>query len=88
MYHASFAYTFGPYSSKRRFIDGLYSLRSKLLHTGFIRHRLSALPMMGGDAGIRVASALQTAQAGIIEFLWQFRPMGPSSPSRPTETAS
>lgn len=69
MLHSNFAQAFGTYQSKRRFIDALYSLRSKPLHTGFLQHRLSALPMMGGDAGIRVALVSEIVRAGIVEFL-------------------
>jgi hypothetical protein len=56
MQHDNFAEAFGPYSSERRFIDSLYSLRSQPLHTGFLHHRLSAVPMMGGAGGYMLRS--------------------------------
>jgi hypothetical protein len=69
MRHDNFAQAFGTYNSERRFLDSLYSLRSQPLHTGFLQHRLSALPMMGGAAGIRIALISQVVRAGIVEFL-------------------
>ena len=69
MAHGNFAQAFGAYGSQRRFIDAMYSLRSKPLHTGFVQHRLSALPGMHGDAGIRVTLVSMLVCAGINEFL-------------------
>jgi hypothetical protein len=69
MAHGNFAQAFGAYGSQRRFIDAMYSLRSKPLHTGFVQHRLSALPRIHGDAGIRVTLVSMLVRAGINEFL-------------------
>jgi hypothetical protein len=69
MRHANFTQAFGTYTSERRFLDSLYSLRSQPLHTGFLQHRLSAVPMRGGTAGIRIALISELVRAGIVEFL-------------------
>ena len=69
MNHENFSEVFGSYTSERRFLDELYSLRSTPLHTGFLQHRLSALPMGGGPAGIRVMLISGLVRAGIVEFL-------------------
>jgi hypothetical protein len=69
MNHGNFAEVFGSYRSERRFLDTLYSLRSTPLHTGFLQHRLSAFPIGGGPAGIRVMLVSELVRAGIVEFL-------------------
>lgn len=69
MSHANFAQAFGAYTSKRRFMDAMYSLRSKPLHTGFLQHRLAVLPMADSNAQIRVALISDIVRAGIVEFL-------------------
>jgi hypothetical protein len=70
MSHGNIAQAFGAYNSQRRFINAMYSLRSKPLHTGFLQHRLSALPMGGeADAQIRVMLVSEIVRAGIVKFL-------------------
>lgn len=69
MQHANFAAACGTYTSERRLIDQVYSLRSQPLHKGFLQHRLSALPSMGRVAEIRIALISEIVRAGIVEFL-------------------
>jgi hypothetical protein len=69
MRHGNFAQTFGPYSSPRRFLDQLYSLRSKPLHTGFVQNQLSTAPGMKQESQIRVMLASWLVRAGIARFL-------------------
>jgi hypothetical protein len=69
MQHGNFAQAFGPYSNPRRFLNLLYSLRSKPLHTGFVQHHLSVGPGPQVDTQIRVMLASGLVRAGIIEFL-------------------
>jgi hypothetical protein len=69
MKHVNFAQAFGGYSSAKRFLRTLYGLRSKPLHTGFLQHRVSHLPAMGGDAGIRVALLSEIVRAAVVAFM-------------------
>jgi hypothetical protein len=69
MRHGNFAQAFGAYRSPRRLLRTLYGLRSKPLHTGFLQHRASALPAMGGDAGIRVMLVSEMVRAAIVTFM-------------------
>lgn len=69
MRHGNFAQAFGPYNSPRRFLDSLYSLRSKPLHTGWVQHRLSTGPAMATEAQIRVMLASWLVREGVVEFL-------------------
>jgi hypothetical protein len=69
MNHANFAQAFDGYSSAKRFLRTLYGLRSKPLHTGFLQHRVSRLPAMGGDAGIRVALVSEVVRAAVVVFM-------------------
>jgi hypothetical protein len=68
--HGNFAEVFGLYTSNRRFLDELYSQRSRPLHTGFLQHQISALPFGGGHlAGIRVMLVSGLVREGIVKFL-------------------
>jgi len=67
--HGNFEAAFGSYASARRFLDALYNARSRPLHTGFVQHRVTAIPGMGGDAAIRVMLVSELARAAILSFL-------------------
>jgi hypothetical protein len=69
MQHGNFAQAFGPYTSPRRFLDSLYSLRSTPLHTGWVQHRLFTGIGAPTEAQIRVMLASGLVRAGIVEFL-------------------
>lgn len=69
MKHGDFSRAFGGYSSAERFLRTLHGLRSKPLHTGFLQHRVSRLPAMGGDAGIRVMLVSGVVRAAVVTFM-------------------
>lgn len=67
--HNNFESAFGSVRKPQRFLELLYNARSRPLHTGFVPSHLSALPDMGGSAGIRVMLVSEIARAAIIGFL-------------------
>jgi hypothetical protein len=67
MNHENFAEAFGPITSRRRFLEELYTSRSTPLHTGFVQHRVVE-PLAGGPP-IRVMLVSKLVRAGIVEFL-------------------
>lgn len=67
--HENFEQAFGDMRSVRQFLDVLYDARSRPLHTGFVQHRVSALPEMGGEPGIRIMFVSKLTRAAILSFL-------------------
>lgn len=68
--HDNFKQAFGSYTSPSRFLNDVYSRRSRPLHTGMVQHTvMGPLPNIAGDGGIRVALVSELFRACMRSFL-------------------
>lgn len=67
--HANFREAFGSIHDGREFLEHLYDLRSRPLHTGMVAHTVFDLSSLSEGGGMRVALASELTRWSILEFL-------------------
>lgn len=68
--HDNFKQAFGNYTSMRRFLDDVYSRRSRPLHTGLVQHDvIGPMPNIAHESGMRVGMVSDLFRACMTSFL-------------------
>lgn len=68
MQHDNFREAFGTYSSSKRFLNELYGLRSKPLHTGYVSHGVN-FPMGDTNGKLRLLLVSDLVRHAVAYFL-------------------